>query len=208
MRIVKRVFDYLFHCAGFKMRYGFRLQHLGKRTYFVSPLQIDGCENISIGDNVYLGYKTWIAAMPQSRSCKSRLVIENGVVIGHFNHIYATGSIVIGQNALLADKIYISDNIHDYTNPDIPIKNQPVLQKAEVVIGENSWIGENVSIIGASVGKNSVIGANAVVTKSIPDYSIAVGAPAQVIKRYNFASGQWEKTGTDEPLAKVSSIET
>lgn len=60
-----------------------------------------------------------------------------------------------------------------------------------MVIGEGSWIGENVCVIGASVGRHCVIGANAVVTKDIPDYSVAVGAPARVIKKYNFNRGAW-----------------
>jgi acetyltransferase-like isoleucine patch superfamily enzyme len=49
-----------------------------------------------------------------------------------------------------------------------------------------------VSIIGANVGKNSVIGANSVVTSDIPDYSVAVGAPAKVIKRFNQDTKRWE----------------
>ena len=63
----------------------------------------------------------------------------------------------------------------------------------DVVIGEGSWLGEHVCVIGASIGKNCVIGANSVVTHDVPDYSIAVGVPAKVIKRYNFNSKQWEK---------------
>jgi acetyltransferase-like isoleucine patch superfamily enzyme len=61
------------------------------------------------------------------------------------------------------------------------------------VIGEGSWLGENVCVIGASIGKHCVIGANSVVTKDIPDYSVAVGIPAKVIKKYNFNKCEWEK---------------
>ena len=60
-----------------------------------------------------------------------------------------------------------------------------------VEIGDGTWIGENVCIIGASIGKQCVIGANSVVLKDIPDYCVAVGLPAKVIKKYNFeASSQ------------------
>ena len=48
---------------------------------------------------------------------------------------------------------------------------------------------------GVTIGKNSVIGANSVVTKDIPDYCVAVGAPAKVIKKYDFESGKWLKVG-------------
>ena len=86
---------------------------------------------------------------------------------------------------LTANNVYISDNSHDYENTEVPIISQPVKFKKRVQIGSGSWIGENVSIIGANVGKNSVIVANSVVTSDIPDYSVAVGAPAKVIKRVN-----------------------
>ncbi|HHQ4611724.1 MULTISPECIES: DapH/DapD/GlmU-related protein [Aeromonas] len=60
-------------------------------------------------------------------------------------------------------------------------------------IGDNVWIGEGVSIVGASIGRNSVVGANSVVTHDIPEYSVAVGSPARVIKQYNFEMKRWEK---------------
>jgi acetyltransferase-like isoleucine patch superfamily enzyme len=160
----------------------------------IDPLKIDGGKNISIGNNCLIQYKTWLAALPLTGADKCQLVIEDGVVIGHFNHIYATKSIVIEKDALLADRVYISDNLHNYSNPMIPIKNQNIIQKNEVVIGSGCWIGENVSIIGASVGKNSMIGANSVVTKDISDYCVAVGIPARIIKRYNFKTNTWERT--------------
>ena len=65
-----------------------------------------------------------------------------------------------------------------------------------------SWLGENVAIIGASIGKNCVIGANAVVTDDIPDYSVAVGIPARVIRQYDAPSGQWHRVGAKVPPPK------
>ena len=114
-------------------------------------------------------------------------------MIGHFNHIKCSEKITIGKNVLTADKVYISDNSHEYHNVYMPIRLQKIVQLKNVVIGDGAWIGENVCIIGASVGKGSVIGANSVVTKSIPDYSIAVGTPAEIIKFYNKKTKIWEK---------------
>ena len=63
-----------------------------------------------------------------------------------------------------------------------------------MVIGEGSWIGTNAVIIGnVRIGKHSVIGANAVVTKDIPDYSVAVGIPARVVRQFDFLTGEWKK---------------
>ncbi|WP_405373425.1 DapH/DapD/GlmU-related protein [Pseudobutyrivibrio sp.] len=74
-----------------------------------------------------------------------------------------------------------------------PYMSQPLISKP-VSIGEGSWIGEMVCILpGVHIGKKCIIGAGSVVTKSIPDYSIAVGNPAKVIKKYNFKTHNWEK---------------
>ena len=72
----------------------------------------------------------------------------------------------------------------------MPIINQPIKQISTVRIGERAWLGVVVSVIGANIGKHCVIGANAVVTHDILDYSVAVGIPAKVIKRYNFSTQQ------------------
>jgi acetyltransferase-like isoleucine patch superfamily enzyme len=177
-----------------KLYYFFVFEKNSILSFIDKPLKIDGGKNISIGKRVSIQYKTWLAALPLTGEQKCELVIKDGTVIGHFNHIYATKSIIIEENVLTADKVYISDNLHDYTDPFIPIMKQKIIQKNQIVIGAGSWIGENVSIIGASVGKNSVIGANSVVTKDIPDYCVAAGIPAKIIKRYNFERKQWERT--------------
>lgn len=166
-------------------------KYCGRKVKIIDPLCIQGNENISIHDNVIIQYKIWLAAVPfKKENCI--LEIGRGCSIGHFNHIYATKEITIEPNVLIADRVYISDNIHEYSNPRIPIINQGVRQLASVRIGEGSWIGENVCIIGASVGKNCVIGANAVVTKNIPDFCVAVGMPAKVIKIFNIELEKWE----------------
>jgi acetyltransferase-like isoleucine patch superfamily enzyme len=127
-----------------------------------------------------------------------QLKIGDGTSIGNFGHIYATSSIIIKNKVLIADKVYIADNLHGYSNPLIPIIDQPVEQLKEVIIDDGAWIGENVCIIGSCVGKNSVIGANSVVTKDIPDYCVAVGVPARVIKKFDFESQSWVRVGTNK----------
>ena len=169
------------------------LGKVGSDSYIDRPLRIDGGKNIFIGSNVYIQYKTWLASEPLTGEKKSKLVIEDGCTIGHFNHIYATKSIILHKNVLTADKVYISDNLHGYEDINTPIIKQPIVQNGTVEIGEGSWLGENVCVLGAHIGKHCVIGANSVGTRDIPDYSVAVGAPAKVIKKYNFETNQWEK---------------
>lgn len=150
-----------------------------------SPLKIQGKRGIFLGNMVVVEHQGWLVS-------KGRLEIGDGTHLGHFNHIYATKTIKIGKNVLTADRVYISDNLHSYEDIEIPIMKQPIKQIAEVEIGEGTWIGEGVCVIGAKIGKGCVVGANAVVTKDIPDYSVAVGIPARIIKRYIHDTERWE----------------
>lgn len=173
--------------------YKIQFKSYGCKSLIYSPLRIDGKRNIDIGNNVLVQSQTWLAAMPLTDCENPILKIGNGSVIGNFNHIYATKKIIIEDKVLTADKVYISDNLHGYENIEIPILEQAVKQINTVTIGEGSWLGENVCVIGANIGKHCVIGANSVVTKSIPDFCVAVGAPAKIIKKYNFETKTWEK---------------
>jgi len=96
-----------------------KFKKFGVKSSLLSPLRVDGIRNISIGSDVYIAYKTWLAAVPHTNLGKCELVIGDGSRIGNFNHIYATNSIVIGKNVLIADKVYISDNLHSYVDVTI-----------------------------------------------------------------------------------------
>lgn len=175
--------------------YRFILGHFGMKSLIISPLKLDGKKRIFIGERVVVEYKSWLAAMPVTGFSDCRLIINDGARIGHFNHIYATKKITIEENVLTADKVYISDNLHGYEDINQPILHQPIIQNGNgVVIGKGSWLGENVCVIGASIGKHCVIGANSVVTKNVPDFSVVVGVPAKIIKRYDHNKKQWRKT--------------
>lgn len=174
-----------------------RFGQIGRGCRIYSPLKISGAENIKLGDKVTLEYKTWLSASPIEKGIECSLEIGDNTAIGHFNHIYATKKIIIGKKVLTADKVYITDNLHGYENISIPIIDQPIRQIGEVIIGDGTWLGENVCVIGAQIGKNCVIGANSVVTKNIPDYCVAVGSPVKIIKRYNLESNKWKKTNPD-----------
>lgn len=108
-------------------------------------------------------------------------------------HNTIIGPVSIGNHVNLAQNVVVSGLNHNFQDPDIAIDRQGI-STSLVTIGDDIWIGSNTTIIaGVSIGKHSVIGAGSVVTKDIPDYCVAVGNPARVIKRYNFHSNIWEK---------------
>ncbi len=185
------------YSAWFRLCCGRFFLAYGSRSRILAPLGIEGIANIRIGNDVYVSHQALLAAVPHTGAASCLLDIGDGTSLGSFNHIYATHSIVIGKNVLTANNVYISDNLHGYQDIGTPVKQQPVRQCNPVEIGDGAWLGQNVCVVGARVGKNSVIGANSVVTRDIPDFAVAVGAPARVIKRYDHDLGQWCATDDD-----------
>lgn len=173
-----------------KIFYKMKFKKVGNNSIIIKPIQLDETNSISIGDNVRICYGSWLMG---NCDCDKTFEICNNVCIGHYAHIVARNHVSIKENALIADKVFITDCTHTYEDINIPIKDQEIIIYKNVSIGEDSWIGENVSILGASIGKHSVIGANSVVIDDIPDYCVAVGSPAKVVKKYNFETNKWIK---------------
>jgi len=182
------------HARLFALLFARRFRRYGRRTRLVLPLGIEGIGHISLGDDVHVGYRTTLAAVPLTGSPACSLEVGSGTNLGAFNHIYATRRVAIGARVLTANGVYISDNLHAYEDVHRPVKEQPIRQVADVSIGDGSWLGHNACVIGARIGRNCVIGANAVVTRDVPDHCVAVGAPARIIRRYDPALDQWRAT--------------
>ena len=119
------------------------------------------------------------------------VLIGDNVRVGLRNTII--GPAMIGNNVILAQNVVLSGMNHNYENPEIAVKDQAET-RLPIFIGEASWIGANVTVTaGVRIGAHSVVGAGSVVTKDVPDYAVAVGNPARVIKIYNRVTRQWER---------------
>ena len=163
------------------------------------PFDIRNKSNIDLGIGLTTGIGCRIEAFP---IIKENIVLQFGknVQINDYVHITAMHSVKIGNNVLLASKIYISDCSHGSYNCDendshpntIPASRS--LFAKSVLIEDNVWLGEFVSVLpGVTIGEGTIVGANSVVSKSLPPYVIAVGAPAKPIKKFNFETFRWEK---------------
>tara|TARA_B100001029_G_C14870103_1_gene344060 strand:+ start:104 stop:682 length:579 start_codon:yes stop_codon:yes gene_type:complete len=175
----------------FILFYSWSFKKFGRRSTLSFPFRVNGPKYITIGHKVHISEGSWILAKRIDKD--PQIKIHDGTYIGRSTHIVSISGINIQQNVLISDKVYLSDNLHEYKNIELPIKSQKILDKGPISIGENTWIGENVCVIGSSIGKHCVIGSNSVVLSNIPDYSVAVGSPAKVIKRYNQITKDWER---------------
>lgn len=186
MRKIKKLYCLILKHLFYKYRFGY----YGKKSVVFCPLKLDECKSIYIDDNVVISDKAWLMGSDKK---EITLKIAKGTRIGNFAHIIAKHMVCIEESVLIADKVFISDCTHSYEDINVPVTDQNIHMLNDVCIGKGSWIGEGVCICGAKIGKHCVIGANSVVTKDIPDYSVAAGSPAIVVKKYDFNSETWVK---------------
>ncbi len=171
---------------------------IGKGSKIIKPLRMANTSHIYIHEDVVIKQYAWLTTTGRLASGKApMLLIGNGSQIGHFNHITVMDHVELGSNVLTADRVFISDNSHEYRNVNQPVVEQMIVSDGQVSIGDGSWLGENACVISSRIGKNCVIGANSVVISDIPDFAVAVGAPARVVKKYRFATQSWEKVNAD-----------
>jgi acetyltransferase-like isoleucine patch superfamily enzyme len=155
----------------------------GSGSVILKPRSIEGISRIQIGKRVYIADGAVLAAVPHTGAQTCELIIGDGCFFCRDANIFSTNSVVIEEEVLFAANVYVADNSHSFTDRERPIIQQEIMQLRPIRIGRGSWLGQNVCVIGASIGKGCVIGANAVVLSDVPDYCVAVGAPARVVRQ-------------------------
>lgn len=147
---------------------------------------------ISLGNDIEINpYSTLLCVSPDAK-----IVLHDNIRLQNFTVISSARLVEIESGVNFGPFVYVGDNNHSYEDITVPIKDSgiKIAPSGKVLIKAGTWIGTKVTIAGnVTIGKHCVIGANSVVTKDIPDYSVAAGIPARVIKQYNFNSKKWEK---------------
>lgn len=156
--------------------------------YIGAHLIVKNPSCISLGDNFYaednLRLQAWTDYKGQSFS--PEIIIGKNVSMMENCQISCCNRIIIGDGGLFGANVLVTDNFHGNNSIEqlnMPPIERPLDVRGGVVVGKNVWVGRNVCIMpGVCIGDGAVIGANSVVTHDIPAYSVAVGAPARVIK--------------------------
>lgn len=136
---------------------------------------------VTIGDGVMFPLETKVLG--------TKTHIKDGTIINGPMVIKGSGSVTIGKYCGIAENLYIISSNHkiDYADLGGMFSEYVDTNKGPIYIGNNVWIGDNVTILtGVTIGDGAAIGAGSIVTRDIPSFSIAVGAPAKVIK-YRFS---------------------
>ena len=160
----------------------------GKNSRLPEVFWIKNPKYISVGENFSSLFNLRLEAWDKFKGddFKPEIVIGDNVIFNSDVHLGAIHKIVIGNNVLMASRIYISDHSHGHINESdlnkVP-RERPLFSKGPVIIEDNVWIGEGVCILpGVTIGENCIIGANSVVNKSFPKNSVIAGVPAKLIK--------------------------
>jgi len=154
----------------------------------------EGEEGITIGNNVFVGRNTIL-------SCKGGSInLGENTNIGSNCLIHAESPVRVGKRVLIASYSYlVGGGNHDFSRTDIPIIQQPSVTKGGISIGDGVWLGARATILdGVSVGHDSIVGAGAVVLDSLPEFVVAVGVPARIIKRRKQAEGPPQESSGEQ----------
>jgi|SRR5579872_514672 len=150
---------------------------------------------VAIGSQVIVERDVWLNIPFLPEKIDPILILGDGCNIGRRCMISAQNRIEIGRNVLMAPTALLMDHNHAYENVNVPIVDQGNTTGGRIRIEEGCWIGYGASVVCSDgeliVGKNSVIGANTTVTRSVPPYSVVVGNPARVVRRFDPSKGQW-----------------
>ena len=179
-----------------------RLKVKGAKKLNLDPsATILGLQHMTFGTAFRAGIHLRLEVLSSygGQSLSPRLIIKDDVQMEDFVHIGVANYVEIGNHVLIASKVYISDHNHGFysgegsSDPEMPPARRPLDARHKVILEDNVWLGEFVSVMpGVTIGRGSIIGANSVVTKDVPPHCIAVGVPARVVKRYDETCRRWE----------------
>ena len=150
-----------------------------------ASLDVRGLDaSIRIGDRVSIGRLTTIAAK------HGDIVLQDGCNIGSYCRVATNSRVEIGESVLVGAYCYIGPGNHTEGGSEggaggeeTPLIERPMEIKGGVVIGEHAWLGARVTVMdGVRIGKHAIIGAHSWVREDVPDYAVAVGTPARVIR--------------------------
>ena len=164
---------------------------VGRRSYIHPSVHLLGKDNIRIGSNSCVSEGCWLNV---NHIEENKVSIEIGAncFIGKQNFFTSGDIISIGDYTLTTIGCKFIGSSHNINDPEVPFLLTGTTSNDKIKIGVNCFLGAGTTVLGnVQIGHGSVIGANSVVLQDIPPFSIAIGNPAKVIKRYNFAQKTW-----------------
>ena len=155
-----------------------------------APRHIARGTKIDVTPDGFFGAGGTVSIAPGARLAEGAILAPYGgsiaiganVYIGPYSVLYGSGGLTIGRNVLIASQCTIVASNHGIADTQTPIREQKI-RALGITIGDDVWIGSGARILdGVTIGRGAVIGAGAVVAKSLPDFAVAMGVPAVVVR--------------------------
>jgi acetyltransferase-like isoleucine patch superfamily enzyme len=160
-------------------------------AYIASDAHLIGILRIRLGKNVVIGSRSWLNVNDRSSKLPA-LTIGNNSLIGVRNFFTVGRTITLQDYCLTAMGCSFIGSAHRYDDPMKAYALTGTTPDADIYIGTNCFFGVGTQVIGnVRIGHGCVFGAGAVVRSDIPPFSLVVGNPARVIKRFHFGRNEW-----------------
>lgn len=169
----------------------FGVLRVGKSSYIHPSVHVLGKSNIQIGHNSCISEGVWLNVNHRV-SKKISIYIGSNCFIGKSNFFSCGDEIFISDFVLTAIGCKFIGSTHIFNDPATPYMATGTTCNDRIVVGLNCFFGAGTTVMGnISIGRGSIIGANSFVLENVPPFSIVIGNPAKVVKRYSFIKKMW-----------------
>jgi acetyltransferase-like isoleucine patch superfamily enzyme len=176
------------------------LGNVGKGCLIERNVRIDNPSRIFLRDRVFIGESCiispgspkgevrfesdiFLAPLCGFKAFGGKISIGKHVHFSRNTFVNARGDVEIGQDCLFGPNVVLMTTNHVFTDVNIPIRRQGV-QSAAIKIENDVWLGSNALVMpGVTIKTGAVVAAGAVVTRNVPEFSVAAGVPAKIIKK-------------------------
>jgi acetyltransferase-like isoleucine patch superfamily enzyme len=139
-------------------------------------IRVRGTGEVVIGDGTLVNLGCMI-------ECVGSIRIGDNCLINPGCYLQCSGTVTIDDDCLFGPYVSVMDTDHCYESRALPIRLQGNTPPEPIIIAKGAWLGTKVTVTkGVTIGEGVVVGANAVVTKNLPEYAIAVGVPARILR--------------------------
>jgi acetyltransferase-like isoleucine patch superfamily enzyme len=169
----------------------FRSRNVGANSYVDPSVQVFGYQNLFVGANSAISADSLINVNSRG-GVIDQIRIGSNCHVGRRNYFSSGGLIELKDYVLTGLDCHFLGCGHNTDSPLNPYVSTGLTLGAPISIGVNCWLTTSVTVLeGVTIGHGSVVGARSIVTVDLPKFSVALGAPSRVVKRYDFKNNVW-----------------
>jgi acetyltransferase-like isoleucine patch superfamily enzyme len=182
-----------------RLRLALRKKAIGAQTFIDRSVQVLGWDHVSIGHHSAISEGCWLNVNQRTPGHR-HIVIGNHVYLGRRNFLTSGWQIDVGDYCMTGIDCKLMSGDHTFDTPLVPYMINGVTNDKTIRLGVNARLGAGVMVVGnVTIGHGSIVGAGALVNRDIPPFSIAIGVPCRVHKRFDFITNAWIDAGTWRP---------